>query len=225
MDQNRPEQRAEGGVGEQRGGERRAMDRRRVERRTPPPLWRRPAAYVTYGVLGTLLLIVGFGLDGDEENEPEAEAAMLETSSRTAPSTPAGELPPGGAREAYTQAQFERLIAEGDQAVGQIVKAELYCGSINPVSMRTDQPTSKSLQGLVDGEGRVGGAECRWSKEAMSSDFLLIVPPELAEEFARAPEVELNFVKRRQIPAQIEWLGRSEALSLRTSGVLRGITL
>jgi hypothetical protein len=35
--------------------------------------------------------------------------------------------------------------------------------------------------------------------------------------------VELNFVRRRRIPANVEWLGRSEELALRNAGVLRQV--
>ena len=127
-------------------------------------------------------------------------------------------------RDAFTLAQFEELLAEGNEATGQIVRTELYCESITPVNVRETTPPDPLLATLVDGDGRVGGAECRWGPEARSEDFLLVIPSELAEEFARMPEVELNFVRYRQVPASIEWLGRSDALSLRISGVLRDIS-
>jgi hypothetical protein len=126
-------------------------------------------------------------------------------------------------RDAYTLAQFERLLTEGNEATSQIVRTELYCESITPVNVRETTPPDPVLASLMDGDGRVGGAECRWGPEARSEDFLLVVPSELAEEFARMPEVEVNFVRYRRVPASVEWLGRSEALSLRIAGVLRDI--
>ena len=114
-------------------------------------------------------------------------------------------------------------VSEGDGAVGQLIRTELFCEPLTPVSVRDVTPPSNALVGLIDGEGRVGGAECRWGTEARSEDFLLVIPPQLAEEFARMPEVEVSFVRYRRVAAQLEWLGRSEDLSLRTAGVLRAI--
>jgi hypothetical protein len=207
---------------DRRRGERRSGDRRRPDRRASPPYWRHPAAFVAYGVVGALLLSLLFR-GGDERSDRVVEAAVESGArpQRVAPQS--GPVVP--TREAYSPAQYERLLAEGEDAVGEIVRTELFCGSINPVAVRdTDRP-HPGLVALADADGRVAAAECRWSRESRSSDFLLVVPPDLAEEFARAPEVELNFVRRRQVRAHVEWLGRSEALSLRNAGVLREILL
>jgi hypothetical protein len=212
-----------GGSTGKRGGDRRGKERRRDDRRSPPPPWRRPEAYIAYGVLGALVLVllvraVSAPTGGDAREQAVAlELAMEE------PEVP---QPTGPTREAYTLAQFERLVAEGEDAVGEVVRTELYCGSISPVTVRSgERPVHRRLLDLADTEGRVAGAECRWSRDGRTSDFLLIVPPDLAEEFATAPEVELNFVRRRRVPAELEWLGRSDALALRTAGVLKEIEM
>lgn len=207
-------------AGDRRQQDRRSDERRRDDRRTPPPPWRKPAAYVAYGSVGALVLVLMLRSLGSDDPQPIDAATETEL---------LGEPPPepavdaSGAREAFTTGQYERLLTEGQNAVGQMVRTELYCGSVAPIATRDVQAAGGSLAALVDAEGRVAGAECRWGREGRTSDFLLIVPPGLAEEFARAPEVELNFVRRRVIQANVEWLGRSEPLALRTAGVLREI--
>ena len=196
-------------------GDRRGPERRKQDRRTPPPLWRSPAAYVAYGVVGALILVLF--VSGDDEPELTVEAAEQ---TAVAEEYQPRAVPAGSVRDAPTVPHYEALIAEGDDAVGQIVRTELYCESIMAVAVSVPDTV---LAPLMDGEGRVPGAACRWSREARSEDFLLIVPPQLAEPFARAPEVELNFVQRRRLPAELEWLGRSEAVALRNAGVLRQI--
>jgi hypothetical protein len=52
-------------------------------------------------------------------------------------------------------------------------------------------------------------------------DLLLLVPPARAEEFAAAPVVTDNFVQRRRVVAEVEWVGRSETLALRTAAVFQ----
>jgi hypothetical protein len=208
--------------GDRRGDDRRGTERRRVERRTPPPAWRRPSAFVAYGVVGALgvvLLVQAFA----EDPEPTASpAAGIDATVVAAPPSPEL-LPPGQVREAFSAADYQTLIAEGDRAVGQIVRADLYCGSISSMQVRDIEGISPVLMALADAEGRVGGAECRWGREDRTAEILLVVPPDLAGDFATGPEVELNFIRRREVPAQLEWLGRSEALALRYAGVLRAI--
>jgi hypothetical protein len=206
-----------GAGGDRRGVDRRRQDRRGEERRTALPLWRRPQAYVAYGVVGALVLVLLFTSVGRRGEDPQAQAAAVERSLAMDAPAPAATAP---VREAPTLAQYQSLIAEGESAVGQRVRTVLFCGSISPVTVRDVERPNASLAALTDGDGRVAAAECRWSADARSSDFLLVVPPELAETFGHAPEVELNFVRRRRIPAEIEWLGRSEALSLRNAGIL-----
>lgn len=207
--------------GDRRGRDRRGSDRRKVDRRAPVPLWRRPAAYAAYGVVGALLVVfVLLGLEG-EAAPPEPLGLEAEPAS-----TPPAELPavlPGEVRDANSLGAFEALIAEGDRAVGEMVRVDLYCGSIGGVGVRDVRGAHPALEALADADGRVSAAECRWSSDARSSDLMLVVPPSLVSDFAAAPEVEMNFVRRREIPAHVEWLGRSEALSLRYSGILREI--
>lgn len=204
------------------GGDRRAKDRRRNDRRTegrraPPPPWRRPSAFVAYGVIAALILVFALGNFDDEEPEGVMEAAAPEAVDPLADRSPIAGPPQA---EAFTVAEFERLVAEGEAAVGRVVEAELYCGSISPISLREIESADPRLLAVADSEYRVPGAECRWSRESRSTDFLLVVPPQFAADVASAPEVELNFVNRRRIPANVIWLGRSGALSLRYAGIL-----
>lgn len=204
------------GTSSSRGGDRRGNDRRRTDRRFPVPPWRRPAAFVAYGLVAALLIVLLFR-GGDE---PEVAVTEPTAAARGVELEPLDIIPAGvNGRRALTIADFERLMAEGDRAVGQLVEAELYCGSIMPIALRGQNPDPR-LSALADTEGRVAGAECHWSREARSADFLLVVPPQLAVEFAQAPEVELNFYRRRRVPANLIWLGRSDALALRIAGIL-----
>lgn len=184
------------------------------------PVWRSPGAYVAYGVVSALFLVLLWrGMAGREE-EPtitafQAPAERKDVVDSTLVVTPT--------RDARTLGDYERLVAEGQAAVGQVVGAELYCGPIRSISMRKVDTPSPVLTALADAEGRVAGAECRWTREDRTANFLLIVPPYLAEDFARMPEEEINFIRQRVVPANVEWLGRSDDLSLRIAGVLRGL--
>ncbi|MEX2582799.1 MAG: hypothetical protein WD766_05975 [Gemmatimonadota bacterium] len=204
------------------GGDRRGRDRRRTDRRTPPPAWRRPSAFVAYGVAGALVLVLLIqGLAGDGSEQTAAATGIGAEQSPESYTLPP--LPPGEIREAMTIGDYETLIAEGDRAVGQIVRTQLFCEPLSAMSMRAIDGVNPTLAALSDDQGRVGAAECWWSREGRAQQFLLVVPPPLAAEFARAPEEEINFVRRRRVPAHVEWLGRSDALSLRYAGVLREI--
>lgn len=216
-DQNNDQDRNYGG--DRRSRDRRKSDRRQGGRRAPLPPWRRPIAFVAYGLIAGLVLVFVLGGGDDEPEDNTIAAAMGED---TVPAVL--EIQPGTpSREASTIAQFESLVAEGEAAVGETVQTELYCSSIMPVTMREVDQADPRLVQLADAENRVPAAECRWGREARSSDFLLVVPAQLAADFARAPEVELNFVRRRRVPATVLWLGRSDALSVRIAGILTGI--
>ncbi len=200
-------------------GDRRGADRRSTDRRAPVPVWRKPSAYVAYGVLAGLVLVaILLGLGQDDPPpvvaiQPPAERLDVADSTVTVQPT----------RDAFTVGDYERLMAEGRGAVGQVVRAELFCSPIAPISMRAvDEPTP-ALRVLADEQLRVAGAECRWTRTDRSAQFLLIVPPHLAERFAQMPEEEINFIRQRVVPADVEWLGRSDDLSLRIAGILRGI--
>jgi hypothetical protein len=219
-DEGLPGSSEEGPGRERRREDRRQAGHRSESRRPPPPLWRRPAALVAYGALAVLavfLILQPADSDGVADDESQGADSVATASGRLASATY------DATREAFTLAQYEGLIAEGVDAVGEIVRTELYCGSISLIATSEIETPTSVLAPLKDAEGRVAGADCRWSQEARTSDFLLVVPADLAEDFARAPEVDLDFVRRRVIPADVEWLGRTEALSLRTAGVLRNI--
>lgn len=165
-----------------------------------------------------LVVLLGNGKEPAGSGASPATAAASPGPSRV-PATAA----PAAVREAFTLAAYEALIAEGDRATGILVSTELFCGSINSVATRDVPAAHPLLLALTDADHRVPAAECRWGREASSSDFLLIVPPELAIDFTEAPQEEVQFTRRRRVQARVEWLGRSEALALRYTGVLRAI--
>lgn len=224
MPENTETGQAEPRAGDRRQGDRRKADRRREDRRALPPWWRRPWALVGYGVVGTLLVVLLLNGRGDQ---PQQLAVADEI--RTTPATPAAQardpaVAAAPAQAAYRAADFERLLAEGETAVGQRVLVELFCSSITQVSLRSVERVESSVAALADINNRVPAAECKWGQrqhDVSREDFLLLVPPELAEAFASAPVVQDGFVSRRHVRAEIEWLGRSDALHLRTGGVLQ----
>ena len=207
-----------------RGGERRQNDRRRTDRRAPLPPWRRPWAYVGYGVGGALLLFIVLSLETDAGEDQTAPEVQTTSAGPAVDSTlPAGANAP--LEDAYGAAGYERLVAEGEAAVGRRVRATMFCESIRSVGLRTGEgiTANRSVAETADAAGRVPAAECRWGEEATAPDLLLVVPPALAERFASAPEVEQSFVRRRRVQAEVEWIGRSESLALRNAAVLRAL--
>jgi hypothetical protein len=211
------------GRGDRRSNERRAADRRRSERRDPLPLWRRPWALVMYGAAAMLVLFVV------SRSRPPQEAVAPPIVDATTPA-PADTLPAPAegapVRPAIGTAAFEQLVAEGDEAVGQRVRTELYCSPITQVSVRETAAMPASLAAVADTATRVPAAECKWgprSGAGRREDFLLIVPTEMAGRFGETPAVDDGFVQRKRVVAEIEWIGRSDALALRTAGVLRRI--
>jgi hypothetical protein len=127
--------------------------------------------------------------------------------------------------DAYGTGGFERLLAAGEAAVGQRVRTTLFCDQIRSVGLRSGDgvTANRSIAESADAARRVPAAECRWGPEGSAAEILLIVPPALAERFASMPEVERAFVRRREVSAEVEWIGRSEALALRNVAVLRAI--
>src|SRR5690606_30362269 len=107
--------------------------------------------------------------------------------------------PPAPTREAFSAAEYEALLAEGDAAVGAVVRTELFCGPLTQVTVREGVAMHPTIRAMVDAEGRVAATDCRWSRESLSSDLSLVVPPELTSDFANAPTVEISFVTRRRI--------------------------
>lgn len=208
-------------TGDRRGPDRRGRERRREDRRTPPPVWRRPWAFVSYGVVAALaaVLVLGWGRGGDGQEPESAEVIAAPTAHDVDRSVPAAAGAPPV--DAHSTSEFERILAEGEAAQGLRVNTRLFCGSMTPVALRSVPKVPSAVAELADASGRVPAAECKWGAATAAPDFLLLVPAPLAESFAAAPEVEQGFVRRRRLDVEIEWVGRSDALALRTAGVLR----
>lgn len=209
-----------------RAGDRRGTDRRRVERRSPLPVWRRPWALVSYGVLGALALVLLLNLGGDDEQPVMEDEALVEkqADATTGVDAPNPQTEAAAPEDAYGSAGFERLVVEGEAAAGKTVRAELYCEAVQNFTIIGGHTAPRSVASLIQ-QGVVPAARCRWGSqsEPRREEFLLLVPPALADEFASAPVVQDNFVERRRVPAELEWVGRSQALALRTAGVFRGL--
>lgn len=208
-----------------RRGDRRGNDRRRVERRSPAPWWRTPYALVAYGVVGSLILAWSFGfLRGDDPKAPMAGKLEPATQAPTV-DTAAAAPPAGPARDAYGAAGFEQMVVLGEQAMGKRVRTELFCESPRPLAARRLDPSEPAVEALMDPQGQVPAAECLWGAQSdpRREEFVLLVPPDMADDFAAAPVVNDNFIRRRRIRADVEWLGRSPALAVRIAGVLRGV--
>jgi hypothetical protein len=221
---------AQGPVEETRRGERRVADRRRSDRRAPVPAWRTPWALVAYGVAGTLLVLLMLGALGedDDPSRPPPGGGEVVAAPPAVATTPAPPQPGAPPERALTTADFERLTIEGDAARGRRVVAQLYCETPAPVALQAGTDTVESaLAALVDTTGgpRVPAAECKWGSQddPRRANFLLLVPPERADEFSSAPVTMDGFVRRRRLIAHVEWIGKSRPLALRTVGVFRGL--
>lgn len=206
-----------------RGGDRRQQDRRRQDRRTPLPLWRQPWAFVIYGVAGAFLVVLLLTRGDDPRREATPAAVGTQAALPEIDTVAAGAAAP--VSDAYGSGGHASLLAEGSAATGRRVRAELFCESIRQVTLRTGSniTVSASVAENADAAGRVAAAECRWGSEVSAPTVLLVVPSALAAQFASAPEVEQSFVRRRRVAGEVEWIGRSEALALRTGAVLRSI--
>lgn len=205
-----------------RGGDRRGGDRRRVDRRSPPPMWRRWWALVSYGVAGALALVLLFNGMAREEPAPPDEQ-LVARNPEVKPAVDSSRVAAAPV-DAYGQAGFERLTVEGEAAVGRIVRAELYCEAPQTFTVVTADTVRRAVADLIQ-EGRVPAAECKWGPAgvAQREDFLLLVPPALAAQFASTPVANDAYVERHRVIAEVEWLGRSTVLALRTAGVFRGL--
>lgn len=225
--QQQPDPRAEGERAA-RAGDRRGNDRRRVERRAPVPPWRRPWALVSYGVIGAFALVMLWnGVKGEDDTPQARDETLVEekpSGSGTAVAAPNPTATVTGPEDAYGSAGFERLVVEGEGAVGKVVRAELYCETPENFTIIQGHTAPRSVASLIQ-EGRISAARCRWgsTSEARREEFLLIVPPALGAQFASAPVVRDNFVERRRVIAELEWVGKSETLALRVAGVFRGL--
>ena len=163
---------------------------------------------------------------GDDENGEAGSAAAVGTiSGRPAVDSTMMVGADAPLRDAYGTAGYEALLASGGAAVGSRVRTTLYCEAIRSVALRRGEgiTVSPSIAAASDERGRVPAADCRWGDEVSAPDLLLVVPPALAESFASMRQVEQSFVRRRVVPAEVEWIGRSDALSLRIVGVLTAI--
>jgi hypothetical protein len=209
-----------------RAGDRRGNERRRVERRAPVPVWRRPLALVSYGVVGALALVMLLNGFGDDDAPVLRDEALVEKQAEgaTEVEAPNPQAAAAGPEDAYGSAGFERLVVEGEAAVGKSVRTELYCEAVQNFTVIGGHTAPRSVASLIQ-EGRVPAARCRWGNpsEPRREEFLLLVPPALRDQFASTPVVQDNFVERRRVTAEVEWVGRSEALALRTAGVFRGL--
>jgi hypothetical protein len=212
--------------GDRRGDDRRGVERRRTDRRTPPPPWRRPAAFVAYGAVAALVLVLTLRGCGKDQGDAPVAAAPI------APAPPAIDTAPtpqrtGVVEPALTTADFERLTLEGPRSVGRIVRAQLFCDAPTQVALMAGVDTVESaIAPLVDRAAqRVPAAECKWGQQddPRREDFLLLVPPELATEFGSQPVTLDGYIRRRRLVAKVEWIGRSRALSLQTVGIYRGL--
>lgn len=177
-----------------------------------------------YGVAGVLVLLLLFSLGDDPE---ESTAATSVETTTAGPAVDSVAAPGAGApvQDAHGTRGYEALLAEGEAAAGRRVRTTVYCEAIRSVSLRIepDSPVSPSVAAAADAGGRVPAAECRWGSEISAPELLLVVPPPLAGRFASMPEVEQSFVLRREVPAEVEWIGRSDALALRIVAVLLDI--
>lgn len=214
-------------AGENRGGDRRGADRRRTDRRTPPPVWRRPAAFAAYGAVAAIVAVVMLrGCGGDDRDDRTAAAGPIAPAPVSIDTAPTPKRT-GVVEPARTTADFERLTLEGPRAVGRLVLAQLYCDAPTPVALMAGVDTVEAaIAPLVDRQAqRVPAAECKWGQadDPRREDFLLLVPPQLAAQFAAQPVTLDGYIRRRRLLANVEWIGRSKALSLQTVGIFRGV--
>lgn len=210
--------------GDRRANDRRRNDRRQSDRRFPVPVWRRPWALVSYGVLGALALFLLFGALMDDE--PEDNPGEVVTAAPATPPVAPAVRDVNGSEEVYGEAGFDRLVLAGTNAAGRRVRTELFCDAPTAVTLREADQLEAAIASLRDAQGEVRGAECKWGAGGTGSsrkEFLLLVPPQLASAFSAQPMVMDNFVQRRRIRGEVEWIGRSRALSLKTAGVLRSV--
>jgi hypothetical protein len=220
---NVPEGSASRGDGDRRGVERRRNERRAQERRTPPPPWRRPWALVAFGVVGALVVMLAWNRVTRELPVVEEEPLTMDPRADSPAVIVEPAAPAGGVEDARGPEGFERLMVGGEAAHGRIVRAELFCNAPSHFTIIQGHPVPRAVAGMIQ-DGRVPAAECKWGERSGGQsrpDLLLLIPPELADAFASAPVVDDNYVERRHLVAELEWIGRTETLALRTAGLMR----
>lgn len=214
--------------GQARLGDRRGTDRRRVDRRAPVPPWRRPWAFASYGAVAAAVVVV-LALRGCGGGSSEA---ANQASSPIRPAPPPIDTArtvaraPGGVEQATSTADFDRLTLEGARARGRVVVAQLYCDPPGTVPVVGTDSVVADVAVLVDSaSSRVPAARCKWGAQddPRRSDFLLLVPPPLAGDFAAQPVVQDGTVRRRKVIGTVEWIGTSRPLELETVGIYRGV--
>jgi hypothetical protein len=168
--------------------------------------------------------MIGGALFGDDEEELSPE--QIVAAPRANPQSGAAPLPQVEPPvDAFAAADYERLVISGEAARGRRVRTQLYCDAPKPVALRQSATPLESSLAEIAEEGRVVAANCKWGEreDERRQDLLLVIPPQLADDFAAAPVATDDFVRRRRVLAEVEWVGRSDALSLRTGGVLRAV--
>lgn len=180
---------------------------------------------MAYGVTGAFVVILLLSMGDEEAQEPGAATPVGTRVALPAVDSSAIGRGTGSIRDAHGTVGFEALLAEGETATGQQVRTTLYCEPIRSIALRRSAEVTvhASIAEHAGSAGRVPAAECHWGSEVSAPEVLLIVPPALAQQFASMEEVEQSFVLRREVPAVVEWVGRSDALALRTVAVLRAI--
>lgn len=173
-----------------------------------------------------LVLVLLFRPRGDAKDDvaPLEKGGLI-----TAPAAPAAasvtaptaQVPPNPT----SNAAFEALILQGRNASGLRLRTELSCNTPSPIALSKVDTVPAAISALRMLDGRVPASECKWGQqgETQRPDFLLLVPPRLAEQFASTPLASDEFVPRRHLIAEVEWIGRSDALALRPTGVLRQV--
>jgi hypothetical protein len=176
------------------------------------------------GVLALVLAFRGCGRDGNAPVDATGPIAPAPAPIATTPVTPRN----GPVEQALRTADFERLTLQGEQARGRIVPAQLYCDAPTPVALSASTDTVEAaIAPLVDrAASRVPAATCLWGAQddPRREEFLLLVPPELASQFTSEPVTLDGYVRRRKVIANVEWIGKSRALSLQTVGIFRGLS-
>jgi hypothetical protein len=141
----------------------------------------------------------------------------------TAPTRP--QRTGGTVEDATRTADFDRLTLLGAAARGRVVRAQLYCEPAGDVALTQSDTIDSDIAPMVDPQSkRVPAARCKWGAQddPRRSELLLLVPQQLAGDFAAQPAVLDGTVRRSRVIANVEWMGQSRALALETVAIYRG---